>query len=100
MHFGVPMALAVINTLNIRHDAHTISFILRNSEANVVFVDYQFLEVIKGAVRILSQVKKELPLMIVIHELDKYRVSLNDDHEEVLEYEKLLASGEPNFKTC
>jgi len=77
-----------------------MSFILRHSEAKVVLMDYQFLEVTKAAVRILSQVKKELPLMIVIHELDKYRVSLNDDHEYVLEYEKLLASGDPNFETC
>lgn len=99
MHFGVPMAGAVLSTLNIRHDAYTMSFILRHSEAKMVFVDYQFLEVTKAAVRILSQVKKELPLIIVIRELDKYRISLNDDHESVLEYEKLLASGDPNFET-
>jgi len=56
MHFGVPMVGAVLNTLNIRHDAHTMSLILKHSEAKVVFVDYQFLEVTIAAVRKLSQV--------------------------------------------
>lgn len=99
MHFEVPIAGAVLNTLNIRHDAHTKSFILRRSEAKVVFVHYQFLEVTKATVRILSQVKKELPLTIVIHELDNYRTSLNDNHEGVLDHEKLLANRDPNFET-
>ena len=56
MHFGVPMAGAVLNTLNIRHDAHTVSLILKHSESKVVFVDYQFLEVTMEIVRNLSQV--------------------------------------------
>ena len=56
MHFGVPMAGQVLNTLNIRHDAHTMSLILKHSEAKVVFVDYQFLEVTTATVRNLSQV--------------------------------------------
>ena len=56
MHFGVPMEGAVLNTLNIRHDAQTMSLILKHSEAKVVFGDYQFLEVIMVAVRNLSQV--------------------------------------------
>jgi len=99
MHFGVPMAGAVLSTLNIRHDAQTMSLILRHSEAKVVFVDYQFLEVTKTAVRILSEVTKDLPLMIVIHEPDKSRASSNDDHKDLLNYEELLISGDPNFET-
>ena len=56
MHFGVPMAGAMLNTLNIRHDSHTMSLILKHSKSKVVFVDYQFLEVTMAAVRNLSQV--------------------------------------------
>ena len=56
MDFGVPMAGEVLNTLNIKHDAHTRSLILKHSKANVVFVDYQFLKVTMVAVRNLSQV--------------------------------------------
>jgi len=84
------MAGVVLNTLSIRHDAHTISLILKHSEAKVVLLDYQFLEVTMAAVRNLSQVTKELPLIIVIHELDKSReYSLNEDHKDLLDYEKL-----------
>ena len=56
MHFGVPMVGAVLNTLNIRHDAHTMYLILNHSEAKVAFVDYQFLEVTMAAIKNLSQV--------------------------------------------
>ena len=56
MHFGVPMVGEVLNTLNIRHDAHTMSLIFKNSKAKVVFLDYQFLEVTMAAIRNLSQV--------------------------------------------
>ena len=94
------MARAVLNTLNIRHDAHTMSLILKHSEAKVVFVDYQSLEVTMAAVRNLSQVTQELPLIIVIHELEKSReYSLNEDHKDLLDYEKILISEDPNFET-
>ena len=56
MHFGVPMVGEVLKTLNIRHDAHTMYLILKHSEAKLVFVDYQFLEVTMAVVRNLSQV--------------------------------------------
>src|SRR5215831_15818887 len=38
-HFGVPMAGAVLNALNIRLDAETIAFILRHGEAKVLITD-------------------------------------------------------------
>ena len=94
------MVGAVLNTLNIRHDAHTMYHILNHSEAKVAFVDYQFLEVTMAAFKNLSQMTQELPLIIVIHELDKSREQyLNEDHKDLLDYEKLLISGDPNFET-
>ena len=38
-HFGVPMAGAVLNALNIRLDADTIAFILKHGEAKVLITD-------------------------------------------------------------
>ena len=38
-HFGVPMAGAVLNTLNTRLDAAAIAFILTHSEAKMLIVD-------------------------------------------------------------
>eukprot|EP01018_Ginkgo_biloba_P006172 Gb_00510 [translate_table: standard] len=98
MHFGVPMAGAVLNTLNIRHDPHTMSVILRHSGAKVVFVDYEFLEVVQAALGILSHETKEIPLLILIDEMET-GVPFKGTHSD-LKYEGLLKSGDPNFETC
>ncbi|WP_298207850.1 acyl-CoA synthetase [Acidovorax sp.] len=41
-HFGVPMAGAVLNTLNTRLDAEAIAFMLDHGEAKAVIVDPEF----------------------------------------------------------
>ena len=93
-------SLLMLQMSNIRHDAHTMSLILKHSKAKVVFVDYRFLEVTMTTVRNLSQVTHEWPLIIVIHELDKSReYSLNEDHKYLLDYENILISEDPNFET-
>ena len=38
-HFGVPMAGAVVNTLNTRLDADSIAFMLEHGEAKVLITD-------------------------------------------------------------
>src|SRR5438045_4427939 len=48
-HFGVPMAGAVLNALNIRLDPQTIAFILRHGEAKVLITDTEFSPVIRDA---------------------------------------------------
>src|SRR5215204_5419723 len=41
-HFGVPMAGAVLNALNIRLDAETIAFILGHGGAKILLTDTEF----------------------------------------------------------
>ncbi|MDR3099078.1 MAG: AMP-binding protein, partial [Paraburkholderia sp.] len=41
-HFGVPMAGAVLNTLNTRLDVATMLFMLRHGEAKALIVDTEF----------------------------------------------------------
>jgi fatty-acyl-CoA synthase len=48
-HFGVPMAGAVLNALNIRLDADMIAFILAHSESKVLITDREFAATIEGA---------------------------------------------------
>ena len=48
-HFAIPMAGAVINTINIRLDAKTISYILTHSDSKLIFSDTEFLPTIKEA---------------------------------------------------
>ncbi len=87
-HFGVPMAGAILNTLNTRLDAGAIAFILEHSEAKVFIVDRQWSDVAKAA---LSNLKTR-PL--VVHIDDPYAESgeLIGD----LDYEAFLKSGNPD----
>ncbi len=48
-HYGVPMAGAVLNTINTRLDAANIGFILDHGEAKVFLVDPEFAEVASQA---------------------------------------------------
>ena len=63
-HYSVPMAGAVLNTINIRLDANTISYILNHSEAKVLVVDRQLHEEVKKA---LNKVEKKITI-IDIHD--------------------------------
>ncbi|PSS17166.1 Acyl-activating enzyme 1, peroxisomal like [Actinidia chinensis var. chinensis] len=100
LHFGVPMAGAVLCTLNIRHDSKMVSVLLKHSEAKIMFVDYQFLDVGRGAIEILSKTSTNLPQLVLILESDKSSptasntVSTNGN----LDYERLLAMGQPDFE--
>ena len=48
-HFGVPMAGAVLNTLNTRLDADAIAFMLNHGEAKALITDREFSGTIAGA---------------------------------------------------
>ena len=49
-HFGVPMAGAVLNTLNTRLDAEAIAFMLEHGEAKLLITDKEFAPVIEKAI--------------------------------------------------
>ena len=54
-HYSVPMTGAVLNTINIRLDAKTISYILDHSEAKVLVVDRQLHGEVKKALKTLNK---------------------------------------------
>ena len=88
-HFGVPMAGAVLNAINIRLDAETIAFILRHGEAKVLLTDTEFAPVIGRALALLD--KK--PLVVDIADSEGPGGELLG----ALDYEALLAEGDPGF---
>ncbi|CAB4271934.1 unnamed protein product [Prunus armeniaca] len=96
MHFAVPMAGAVLNTVNTRLDAKNIASILRHSGAKVFFVDYQFVPLAREALRILmsgATHEPSMPLVIVIDDIDSPTgIRLGE-----LEYEQLIKKGNPRF---
>nr|UPT51118.1 acyl-activating enzyme 7 [Pogostemon cablin] len=99
LHFAVPMAGAVLCTLNIRHDSAMVSVLLQHSESKVIFVDSLFLDIAKGAFNIMSQKGIKLPCLILVQ--DSYDsnsgASVGVSPPGVLEYESFLASGRADF---
>ena len=88
-HFGVPMAGAVLNSLNIRLDAAAIAFMLDHSETRVLLTDREFSRVIAEALTLV----KDRPLVIEVEDdLAPPGASVGD-----LTYEDLLAEGDPDY---
>ncbi len=90
-HFGVPMAGAVLNALNVRLDAETIAFILEHGEARVLLVDREFAGVVADALARLPEERR--PLVVDIEDAlapPGARVGQTD-------YEAFLAGGDPDF---
>ncbi|KAL6317210.1 hypothetical protein AAG906_029962 [Vitis piasezkii] len=100
LHFGVPMAGAVLCTLNIRHDSAMVSTLLKHSEAKMIFVDYQLLDTAQEALEILSKTRTKLPRLVLIPECDKLQPTISNSGPTVagdLEYETLIAMGKTDF---
>lgn len=87
-HFGVPMAGAVLNALNIRLDPAGIAFILDHSETRVLIVDGEFADAVERALD-LATVR---PLVVDIDD------PLFPEGRRIgaLTYEELLAEGDPD----
>jgi fatty-acyl-CoA synthase len=88
-HFGVPMAGAVLNALNIRLDAATIALILKHGEAKVLITDTEFAPVVAEALAQLD----ERPLVIDIADAS----GPGGERLGEMEYEGFLATGDPTF---
>jgi fatty-acyl-CoA synthase len=91
-HFGIPMAGAVLNTMNTRLDPEAIAFVLDHGEAKAVIVDPEFAPVMGKAIALRKEAR---PLLVI-------------DVEDVLfagaaqrigstTYDEFLAGGDPEF---
>ena len=88
-HFGVPMAGAVLNALNIRLDPATIAFILEHGEAKVLITDTEFAPVIGQA---LAQLERRPIVIDVADPAGPGGARLGE-----MDYEAFLATGDPDF---
>jgi fatty-acyl-CoA synthase len=91
-HFGIPMAGAVLNTLNTRLDAEAIAFMLDHGEAKVVIVDPEFAKVMERALSLRTRTE---PVLVIDAEDALYTGEARRIGS--LTYEALLASGSPDF---
>jgi len=91
-HFGIPMAGAVLNTLNTRLDPETIAFMLDHGEAKAVIVDPEFAPVMKKAIALRQS---QAPLLVVDVEDTLYTGATERIGSTT--YEAFVAGGDPAF---
>ncbi|HKE14192.1 MAG TPA: acyl-CoA synthetase [Kofleriaceae bacterium] len=90
VHFGVPMSGAVLNTINTRLDPATIAFTLEHAEARIVLVDREFSPAVAEA---LGKMKRPPPVV----DIDDPAFDGPGRRLGELDYEALLAEGDPDF---
>jgi len=91
-HFGVPMAGAVLNTLNTRLDPEAVAFMLDHGEARAVLVDVEFAALMQKA---LTLRKAASPLLVIDVE-----DAVHGAGEPIgsVTYEAFLARGDSQFE--
>jgi fatty-acyl-CoA synthase len=89
-HFGVPMAGAVLNALNIRLDPATIAFILGHGEAKILISDSEFAPVVGAALALMEH----KPLVVDICDPS----GPGGARLGAVDYEAFLGSGDPDFE--
>lgn len=92
-HYGVPMAGAVLNAINIRLDPATISFILEHSEAKIFIVDTEFAETAAAALKLMKA-----PPPFVVESWDPLYIGTSPRLSDI-EYETFLLKGRPSSFT-
>ena len=90
-HFSIPMAGAVLNTINVRLDAGTIAYILDDSNAKILIVDRELFEVASEAISISSSA----PTIVLID--DSFAESSPEISINTVSYESLVNQGDPSF---
>ena len=91
-HFGVPMAGAVLNTLNTRLDPEAIAFMLDHGEAKALIVDPEFSALIAKALPLRTTTT---PLLLI-----EVQDALYDQPAQALggtTYEDFVAQGDAQF---
>ncbi|MGO9016219.1 MAG: acyl-CoA synthetase [Dissulfurispiraceae bacterium] len=88
--FGVPMCGAVLNTMNTRLDAEAIAFMLNHAESKVLIADREYSETVAKVLQMLGR-----PILVV--DVDDPEYSGPGVRVGSLEYETLLAEGDPEY---
>ncbi|ODM43962.1 acyl--CoA ligase family protein [Cereibacter johrii] len=87
-HFGVPACGAILNAINTRLDLDTVSYILEHGGAKLLLCDTAFLKLAKDA---CARLEGKAPILVEVCD----REAGFSPSGEVLEYEELMARGNP-----
>ncbi|EEF40553.1 2-methylpropanoate--CoA ligase CCL4 [Ricinus communis] len=101
LQFAVPMSGAVLNNINTRLDARTVSVLLRHSQSKLVFVDCLSRDLVLEAVSLFpSSVKR--PTLVLITDDDEAPASSSTSSSSTVDfcctYESMVEKGDPEFK--
>jgi len=88
-HYGVAMAGAVLNTINVRLDPDTIAYILAHGEAKALITDTAFAATAEQALGTLDRT-------LLVIDIDDSEAP-GGCRLGTLDYEALLAAGDPEF---
>ena len=88
-HFGVPMAGAVLHSINMRLDASTVAFMLGHATSRVLMVDAEYLPLAREAV---ARMENGIDLIVIEDD------SVDADIEGSTTYEAFLETGSAMFE--
>ncbi|GLT77615.1 hypothetical protein SLA2020_491830 [Shorea laevis] len=100
LHFAVPMSGAILNNINTRLDARTVSVLLRHGESKLLFVDVLSSDLALEAVSLFPPDAKR-PVLVLITDADESASSPSpavDSHHFSFNYESLMEKGDPDFE--
>ncbi|XP_048229482.1 butanoate--CoA ligase AAE1-like [Ricinus communis] len=102
LHFSVPMAGAVLSTLNTRLDATTLALVLQQLKPKLIFVDYQYGNLALQAFNILLSTRKGNPpqLILINDKCEQETSSMTNNYKSPchLDYDSLLTMGKADFE--
>jgi len=92
-HFAVPMAGAVLNTINTRLDAGTVAYIIDHAESKIFIVDRELWPVVKAA---LEQCEARPEIIIVDDPSAAIQPDLPEGDFKL--YQDMMAEGNPDYR--
>ncbi|KAB1211109.1 putative acyl-activating enzyme 5, peroxisomal [Morella rubra] len=96
LHFAVPMAGAVSNTINTRLDARTVYILLRHGESKLVFVDRLFVPLLLEAISLFPpQINPPLLILVADDEVSPTPQEIATHFHDT--YEGVVEKGNPEF---
>ncbi|EOY16468.1 AMP-dependent synthetase and ligase family protein [Theobroma cacao] len=98
LQFAVPMSGAVLNNINTRLDANTLSVLLQHSESKLVFVDHQSSSLVLEAISLFPSKTKAPHLVLIDDEKDSGSKNPSSSVGFLDHYEGILEDGDPKFK--
>jgi fatty-acyl-CoA synthase len=94
-HFSVPLAGAVLNTINTRLDADTVAYIIDHSESKMFIVDRGLVPVLRQALE--STTQKPEVVLIEDEYADASEQTVVPTDWNITPYESLVEEGDANY---